>query len=405
MPAGPTRKGNLPPPQRPEPRRPIPWRAPRPIHAGASGESAATASPGSGSGASASRDIDQVSQQLQELIANRLPEGQELGGGEREERLDRPKGALAVPPARAPSGLAKGAGHEMNEPPRILFPAIAEQVEHGPFQHHRRLGEGEHKTDRVAFEGSHHGVHPLPSYRRALLSRIGAPGEFLHESFSRDRDGVNFHWRREGKSGMLPPGAFEGGTTMAQEIGRTLSRRPLLTAVGTLAGCAAAAPLVNSAQDPGGGPVSPPTTVTNPPRDFSPGGPPTTYFTDPDILTVDPAFNALVQVNTPIQRLWTGALWMEGPAWNSQGRYLVWSDIPNNRQLRWLEDDARVTVFRSPSNNSNGNTFDFQGRQLSCEHLTRRVVRYEHDGSVSVIAHSYNGKRLNSPNDVVPQDR
>ncbi|HXX09959.1 MAG TPA: SMP-30/gluconolactonase/LRE family protein, partial [Burkholderiales bacterium] len=84
------------------------------------------------------------------------------------------------------------------------------------------------------------------------------------------------------------------------------------------------------------------------------------------------------------------------------GRYLVWSDIPNNRQLRWLEDDGRVSVFRSPSNNSNGNTFDFQGRQLSCEHLTRRVVRYELDGSVTVIADSYNGKHLNSPNDIVP---
>jgi gluconolactonase len=79
----------------------------------------------------------------------------------------------------------------------------------------------------------------------------------------------------------------------------------------------------------------------------------------------------------------------------------VWSDIPNDRQLRWIEDDDRVTVFRHPSNNSNGNTFDAQGRQLSCEHLTRRVVRYEHDGSVTIIADSYNGKRLNSPNDVV----
>ena len=93
---------------------------------------------------------------------------------------------------------------------------------------------------------------------------------------------------------------------------------------------------------------------------------------------------------------------MEGPAWCSQGRYLVWSDIPNNRQLRWLEDDGRVTVFRTPSNNSNGNTFDFQGRQLSCEHLARRVVRYEHDGSITVIADAYDGKRLNSPNDVAP---
>src|SRR5688572_6521135 len=96
------------------------------------------------------------------------------------------------------------------------------------------------------------------------------------------------------------------------------------------------------------------------------------------------------------------ALWSEGPAWSGVGRYLVWSDIPNNRQMRWLEDDGSVTVFRTPSNNSNGNTFDFQGRQLSCEHLMRRLVRYEHDGSITVLADSYNGKRLNSPNDVVP---
>jgi gluconolactonase len=147
--------------------------------------------------------------------------------------------------------------------------------------------------------------------------------------------------------------------------------------------------------------VGPPTTITTPPRDFGPNAPPTTYFTDPDILSVDPQFNGYVQPNTPIKRLWTGALWAEGPAWSGLGRYLVWSDIPNNIQLRWLEDDGRVTVFRNPANNSNGNTFDFEGRQLSCEHLTRRVVRYEHDGSVTVIADSYDGKRLNSPNDVV----
>jgi gluconolactonase len=78
----------------------------------------------------------------------------------------------------------------------------------------------------------------------------------------------------------------------------------------------------------------------------------------------------------------------------------VWSDIPNNRQLRFIEDDARVTTFRQPSGNSNGNTFDFQGRQLSCEHGGRRVARYEHDGRVTAVAERYNGKRLNSPNDI-----
>jgi gluconolactonase len=176
-----------------------------------------------------------------------------------------------------------------------------------------------------------------------------------------------------------------------------LSRRQFVEAVGTL-GAAAAVPALARAQQPQG----PPSTITNPPRDFGPNAPPTTYFTDPDVLVVDPIFGGYIQANSAIKRLWTGALWAEGPAWSGQGRYLVWSDIPNNRQLRWLEDDDQVTVFRSPSNNSNGNTFDFSGRQVSCEHLTRRVVRYEHDGSTTVIAESYNGKRLNSPNDVAP---
>jgi gluconolactonase len=185
--------------------------------------------------------------------------------------------------------------------------------------------------------------------------------------------------------------------------GATLSRRALVGA----AGMTAAAIVTSRAfaqQPPAAAPAgaaTPPSTVTTPPRDFGPNAPPNVYFTDPDVITVDPVFNSLRQPNAPIQRLWTGALWSEGPAWNAQGRYLVWSDIPNNRQLRWLEDDGRVSVFRSPSNNSNGNSFDHQGRQLSCEHLTRRVVRYELDGSVSVLADKYNGKRLNSPNDIV----
>jgi gluconolactonase len=152
----------------------------------------------------------------------------------------------------------------------------------------------------------------------------------------------------------------------------------------------------------GMGPIAPPTTVTSPPRDFGPSGAPNVYFWDPDVLAVDPSFNGLAQPNAPIQRLWTGALWAEGPAWNSEGRYLLWSDIPNSRQMRWIEDDGHVSVFRQNSNNSNGNMFDFQGRQLSCEHLTRRVVRYELDGSITVLADSFKGKRLNSPNDIVP---
>ena len=182
-----------------------------------------------------------------------------------------------------------------------------------------------------------------------------------------------------------------------------MSRRMLIKTIAVVAGAAVVGPGVAWAQQATPeGPVAPPSTVTSPPRDFGPDAPPNVYFTDPDVLSVDPMFNNYRQPNAPIERLWTGALWSEGPAWNSVGRFLVWSDIPNDRQMRWLEDDGRVSVFRSPSNNSNGNTFDFQGRQISCEHLTRRVVRYELDGSATVIADSYQGKRLNSPNDPVP---
>jgi gluconolactonase len=135
-------------------------------------------------------------------------------------------------------------------------------------------------------------------------------------------------------------------------------------------------------------------------RDYGPNAMPLRY-PDPDVIVLDKRFAALQQGNTPIQRLWTGSLWAEGPAWSSNGNYLVWSDIPNNRQLRWLNEDGHVSVFRSPSGNSNGNTFDAQGRQISCEHLNRRVVRYELDGSQTVLADSFEGKPLNSPNDVV----
>ncbi len=186
-----------------------------------------------------------------------------------------------------------------------------------------------------------------------------------------------------------------------REPRRVWSRRGVIKSLG-----ATTAALIGTrdgwAQARQGGPASPPSTITTPPRDFSPSAPPTTYFMDPDIVVVDPAFAGLIQPNAAIKRLWTGGLWLEGPAWSGQGRYVVFSDIPGNKQLRWIDEDDRVSVFRNPANNSNGNTFDFQGRQISCEHLTRRVVRYEHDGSVTVIADAYTGKRLNSPNDVAP---
>jgi gluconolactonase len=116
---------------------------------------------------------------------------------------------------------------------------------------------------------------------------------------------------------------------------------------------------------------------------------------------LDPSFKACLIGHARVERLWTGARWSEGPAWFPAGRYLIWSDIPNNRMLRWDETDGSVSTFRQPSMNSNGNTVDGQGRLISCEHGARRVTRTEHDGSITVIADRFEGKRLNSPNDVV----
>jgi gluconolactonase len=124
-------------------------------------------------------------------------------------------------------------------------------------------------------------------------------------------------------------------------------------------------------------------------------------YPDPDIVALDPRFNKYKIGNTPIQRLHTGTLWAEGPAWNGVGRYLLWSDIPNNIQLRWLEEDGHVSVFRNPAGNSNGNTFDWEGRQIACEHGNRRVVRYEYNGRITVLADKFEGKPLNAPNDAV----
>ena len=134
-------------------------------------------------------------------------------------------------------------------------------------------------------------------------------------------------------------------------------------------------------------------------RDWS-GRIPTRY-PDPDIVVLDKRFERYKLGNTSIQRLATGMLWAEGPAWSAVGRFLLWSDIPNDLQMRWLDDDGHVSVFRRPSGNSNGNTFDFEGRQIACEHGNRRVVRYEHDGKTTVLAKEWGGKPLNAPNDVV----
>ena len=119
------------------------------------------------------------------------------------------------------------------------------------------------------------------------------------------------------------------------------------------------------------------------------------------IEVLHPSFKACFAGHVRVERLWTGARWCEGPAWFAAGRYLVWSDIPNNRMMRFAEPSGEVSVFRERSNNSNGNSVDNQGRLVTCEHLTRRVTRTEIDGKITVLADKWNGKRLNSPNDLV----
>ena len=124
-------------------------------------------------------------------------------------------------------------------------------------------------------------------------------------------------------------------------------------------------------------------------------------YPDPAIQVLDPSFGRYRLLLAAVERLWTGARWSEGPAWFGDQRCLIWSDIPNNRLLRWSEATGQVDTFRAPANNSNGNTRDRQGRLITCEHLTRRVTRTEPDGSITVIADRFDGKPLNSPNDVV----
>src|SRR6476646_11720067 len=128
---------------------------------------------------------------------------------------------------------------------------------------------------------------------------------------------------------------------------------------------------------------------------------PNERYPDASVRVLDPSFTKYRLPLASVERLYTGCRWAEGPVYFGDGRYLLWSDIPNNRVLRWDEESGNVTVFRKPSNNANGHTRDRRGRLVACEHDARRVVRTEYDGSITVLADKYKGKPLNSPNDVV----
>ncbi len=128
---------------------------------------------------------------------------------------------------------------------------------------------------------------------------------------------------------------------------------------------------------------------------------PSATYPDPAVEVLDPRFQKYRLANAGVERLATGIRYGEGPVWFGDGRCLLWSDIPNNRIMRWDEETGAVSVFRKPSGYANGNTRDRQGRLVTCEHGGRRVVRTEYGGTLTVLADSYDGKRLNSPNDVI----
>jgi len=128
---------------------------------------------------------------------------------------------------------------------------------------------------------------------------------------------------------------------------------------------------------------------------------PSQRYPDPSVTAADPSFARYRLSLAKVERIASGMRWCEGPVWFGDGRYLLWSDIPSDRILRWDEETGDVTVFREPSNFANGNTRDRQGRLVTCEHGGRRVTRTEYDGALTVLAERYDGKRLNSPNDVV----
>ncbi len=133
----------------------------------------------------------------------------------------------------------------------------------------------------------------------------------------------------------------------------------------------------------------------------SQGWRPASHYPDPAIHALDPRFEKYWLKLSAVERLATGLRWAEGPVWFGDGRYLLCSDIPNQRIIKWEEETGAVSIYRKPSNFANGNTRDRQGRLVSCEHGGRRVVRTEYDGSITVLIDSFDGKRLNSPNDVV----
>ena len=186
------------------------------------------------------------------------------------------------------------------------------------------------------------------------------------------------------------------------------TRRGVLAGAVTLPFFGAAA-RAQSSQAPAGGASprppaaigTPPSVITQPPRQFGPNAPPV-ISPDPDVIELDPSFRSLCIRQATLQRVSTGYELAEGPAWSGQGQYLIFSDVKTDTLYRYIWETGQTNVFRRPSFGTNGNTFDFAGRQISTQGFLRRVVRWEHDGRLTVLADRFDGQPFNSPNDVAP---
>lgn len=143
-----------------------------------------------------------------------------------------------------------------------------------------------------------------------------------------------------------------------------------------------------------------PSVISHPPRTWGPSSAPS-YLPDPDVIALDPSFKDLIFFAAPLQRLITGEGWFEGPAWNAMGRFLLLSNTVTGKQYRYNWENKALSIFSEEAYHPNGNTYDYEGRQITCEHGLRRVIRWEHDGSATVLADHYDKEPLNSPNDVV----
>jgi gluconolactonase len=178
----------------------------------------------------------------------------------------------------------------------------------------------------------------------------------------------------------------------------------------TMLAGAAALPAANAIAQPAAAPAAgasqpilatPPSVVTSPPRQWGPGAPPP-FNPDPDIIRADPSFGGLLIGQETIRRVATGYHLTEGPAWSGIGMYAIFSDVKNDTTYRYLWETGKVSVLRRPSFGGNGNSFDHQGRQLATQDFFRRVVRWEADGAMTILADRFDGKPLNSPNDLAP---